>query len=78
MKVATGSQAAYVTLELILWALVSTGIFITAAVVDGDGGSEGFSASEAWFYVTLLTVGLLVSRGLAKLGSRGHDGTRTL
>lgn len=29
-----------------------------------------FGAQEAWFYVTLLTIGYLVSRGLAKSGSR--------
>jgi hypothetical protein len=78
VKVAAGGQSAYVTLELILWALATLGIFVTAAVVDEDGGIEGFSASEAWFYVTLLTVGLIVSRGLAKMGHRGTGGTRTL
>ena len=36
----------------------------------------GFSASQAWFYVTLLTVGFLVSRGLAKINWRG-DNSRT-
>lgn len=78
VKVAAGGQSAYVTLELILWALATVGIFVTAAVVDEDGGIEGFGSSEAWFYVTLLTVGLIVSRGLAKMGHRGTDGTRTL
>ena len=29
-----------------------------------------FGAQEAWFLVTLLTIGYLVSRGLAKSGSR--------
>ena len=36
-------------------------------MVDGD---EGFSAQQAWFYVTLLTIGYMVSRRLAKSGSR--------
>ena len=43
------------------------GVFIAATLVDGD---EGFSAQQAWFYVTLLTIGYMVSRGLAKTGSR--------
>ena len=29
-----------------------------------------FGAQEAWFYVTLLTIGYMISRGLAKSGSR--------
>jgi hypothetical protein len=28
-----------------------------------------FGAQEAWFYITLLTIGYMVSRGLAKAGS---------
>jgi len=32
------------------------------------------SADKAWFYVTLLTIGYMVSRGLAKAGSRAHRG----
>ncbi|WP_202867429.1 hypothetical protein [Kribbella pittospori] len=46
--------------------LAVLGVLIASAVVD-DGV---FGAKEAWFYVTLLTIGYLVSRGLAKAGSR--------
>jgi hypothetical protein len=70
LQVSTGSQSAYITVELILYLLASIGIFITAAVIDESGSGQGFGASEAWFYVTLLTVGFLLSRGLAKLGGR--------
>jgi hypothetical protein len=70
LEVSAGSQSAYVTVELILYLLASIGIFITAAVIDENGSGQGFGASEAWFYVTLLTVGFLISRGLAKLGGR--------
>jgi hypothetical protein len=72
LQVSTGSQSAYVTVELILYLLATIGIFITAAVIDEGESGQGFGASEAWFYVTLLTVGFLISRGLAKLGGR-HD-----
>jgi hypothetical protein len=30
---------------------------------------------EAWFYVSLLTIGYMISRGLAKSGSRDFYGT---
>ena len=42
------------------------GVLIASAVVD----TSDFGAQEAWFYITLLTIGYLVSRGLAKSGSR--------
>jgi hypothetical protein len=44
----------------------------TWLVTSGNGNSTGdaFSASRAWLYITILTVGYMVSRGLAKAGSR--------
>ncbi|WP_202817797.1 hypothetical protein [Kribbella sp. ALI-6-A] len=49
-------------------------VLIAAAVVGDNGdGQDGFGAERAWFYVTLLTIGYLVSRGLAKAGSRHED-----
>ena len=62
VQVSTGRQSAYITIELILYLLASIGIFLTAAVIDEAGTAEEFGASEAWFYVTLLTVGFLLSR----------------
>jgi hypothetical protein len=43
-------------------------------VVDVREDGQGFSAYQGWFLVTLLTIGYLISRGLAKSGSR--DETR--
>lgn len=76
LQISTGRQSAYITVELILYLLATLGVFITSAIVDEDNGS-GFTASQAWFYVTLLTVGFLISRGLAKINSRG-DSNRVL
>ena len=45
------------------------GVLIAAGVVD-DAGDGGFGAKQAWLYVTILTVGYMISRGLAKAGSR--------
>ncbi len=73
VEVSTGRQSAYITIELILYLLASIGIFITAAVIDESESGQGFGASEAWFYVTLLTVGFLISRGLAKAGGRNDS-----
>jgi hypothetical protein len=41
-------------------------------VGDSDGRGDVFLADKAWFYVTLLSIGYLISRGLAKAGSRGR------
>ena len=50
------------------------GILIASAVVgdDGDGGNAGdqFPAVRAWLYVTVVGAAYMVSRGLAKSGSR--------
>lgn len=46
--------------------LAVLGVLIVAAAVD----ATNFGTQEAWFYVTLLTIGYMVSRGLAKSGSR--------
>ena len=43
-------------------------LLIAGAVVDSaDAG--GFGARQVWLYATILTVGYMVSRGLAKSGS---------
>ena len=73
VQVSAGHQSAYITVELILYLLATIGIFITAAVIDERGSDQRFGASEAWFYVTLLTVGFLISRGLAKIGGRNDS-----
>ena len=38
-----------------------------------DAHKDYFCGDRAWFYVVLLSIGYLVSRGRAKSGSRHHD-----
>jgi len=59
------------------WAMVAViaGILIASWVVgegDGNGSSnvDAFPAQRAWLYVAIIAVGYMVSRGLAKSGSR--------
>ena len=49
-------------------------IIFASLAVDVDADGQGFSAYQGWFLVTLLTIGYLISRRLAKSGSR--DDTR--
>ena len=71
IRIATGGKSVYVSLELVVYLVAVIGVFISSIVVDEYDGF-GFGASEAWLYVTLLTVGYLISRGLAKSGGRGR------
>lgn len=54
------------TSELPIFVLAVLGVLIASAVTD----AQDFGPQEAWQYVTWLTIGYLLSRGLAKSGSR--------
>jgi hypothetical protein len=74
----TETKAAFKTTELIAYIAAVVGVLIAGAVIDSnDAGSLG--GRQVWLYVTVLTVGYMVSRGLAKSGSRDpywDDGDR--
>jgi hypothetical protein len=65
-RASTETKASFKTTELIVYVLSVLAVLIASEVAD-DGD---FNAKQAWFFVTLLTIGYLVSRGLAKSGSR--------
>ena len=65
----TETKAAYKTTELIAYVVTVIAVLIAAMVVD-ESNAGGFGAQQAWLYVTLLTFGYMISRGLAKSGSR--------
>ena len=62
----TETKSAYKTTELIVYVLAVLGVLIAAARVT----DASFGADHAWRYVTYLSIGYLISRGLAKSGSR--------
>jgi hypothetical protein len=61
----TETKSAHKTTELIVYVLAVLGVLIASMIVD-----QSFGADPAWRYVTYLTVGYMISRGLAKAGSR--------
>jgi hypothetical protein len=65
-RVSTETKASVKTSELVAYVAAVLGVLIASAIVD----ATDFGAQEAWFYVTLLTIGYMISRGLAKSGSR--------
>lgn len=78
-RLSTETKASTKTTEFFIYLAAVAAVAITALVV-GDGGSitdggdgdgaDPFGASEALRYITYLTIGYMVSRGLAKSGSR--------
>jgi hypothetical protein len=77
-RLTTETKHALKTTEF--WAYIAAviGVLVASQLVTSGNGSGGgadnngdaFDASRAWLYVTILTVGYVVSRGLAKAGSR--------
>jgi hypothetical protein len=68
-RLSTETKASFKTTEFFVFLAVLAGILISAAVVD-QANVGGFGAKQAWLYATILSVGYMVSRGLAKSGSR--------
>jgi len=73
-RLSTETKSSFKTSEMVAYLAAVVGVLVAAAVTD----TSDFGTQEAWFYVTLLTIGYMISRGLAKSGSRDFydDGTR--
>jgi hypothetical protein len=70
-RLATETKAAFKTTEFYAFLAVLAGLLIAGNTIEGkDGGADYFAADKIWLYVTLLTIGYMISRGLAKAGSR--------
>ena len=75
MRLTTETKHAFKTTEF--WAMdaIVAGILIASRIVgqgegNGNANVDAFPASRAWLYVAIVGVGYMVSRGLAKTGSR--------
>jgi hypothetical protein len=72
-RLSTETKASYKTTELIAYVVVFVGILLASfQVKTGQDGQrpDYFRADKAWWYLTLLTIGYMIARGLAKSGSR--------
>jgi hypothetical protein len=76
----TETKQAFKTTEFWIYIVAVLAILIAGLVAEGgsesvatqDAGSDdGFGADKVWLYITALTIGYMISRGLAKAGS--HD-----
>ena len=76
-RLATETKHAFKTTEFAAFVAIVVAILVSAAAIKGGdtsggakGGTDEFTAAQAWLYVAIVTLGYLLSRGLAKSGSR--------
>jgi hypothetical protein len=71
-RLATETKQAFRTTEFWIYLVILIGVLLAGIIADADEGSttDGFGAKEVWLYAVILTVGYMISRGLAKSGSR--------
>jgi hypothetical protein len=72
-RLSTETKASFKTTEFFAYVVVFLGILLASFLVKtGQGGQrpDYFRADKAWWFITLLTIGYMVARGLAKSGSR--------
>ena len=73
------TKPSFKTTELIVYVLAVIGVLIASAVTGDAGANNGadiFADDKAWWFITLLTIGYLGSRGLAKAGTAARHGMR--
>jgi hypothetical protein len=81
-RVTTETKSAFKTTEMIAYVGAVVAVIITALAVGqgSNGGPDPFSALDAIRYISYLTIGYMLARGLAKSGSRDpydeHDDGR--
>jgi len=71
-RVTTETKASFKTTELVFYILAVAGVLVASNTISADdaNGTDFFRADRAWLYITLLTIGYMISRGFAKSGSR--------
>ncbi|NSL43624.1 hypothetical protein [Streptomyces sp. 8P21H-1] len=70
-RLSTETKAAFKTTEFFVYLASVIAVLIASMVVgDDEGHADYFRADKAWLYIIILSVGYMISRGLAKSGSR--------
>jgi hypothetical protein len=79
-RLTTETKAAVKTTEFYSYLAVLAGLLVAGLLTKaGDGHDDRLQADQVWLYASILTVGYMLSRGLAKSGSRDpytDDGDR--
>ena len=70
-RLTTETKHSSKTSELYIWAAVTIGILLSGLLTKaGDGHDDRLQADQVWLYVAIVSGAYLISRGLAKSGSR--------
>lgn len=70
-RLTTETKSSFKTTEMVFYVLAVIGVLVASYLVKHTSShNDYFRADKAWFYIVLLTIGYLGSRGLAKSGSR--------
>jgi len=70
-RLSTETKASYKTTELFAYLATVAGVLLASQLIGNEEGHDDyFRADRAWLYIVLLTIGYMISRGLAKSGSR--------
>jgi len=70
-RLATETKASFKTTEFFAMIGVIIAILVAAASIGAtEGHPDRFVGSQAWLYVTIVASAYMISRGLAKSGSR--------
>ena len=69
-RLTTETKQFFKTSEFGAYLIVFIGILIAANSIEAEGGNDYFTADKAWLYITILTLGYMLSRGIAKSGVR--------
>jgi hypothetical protein len=69
-RLATETKAAFKTTEFYAYVVTFALILIAGAQIKEKDNVDAFRADKVWLYITILTVGYMIARGLAKAGSR--------
>ncbi|MFD9305427.1 hypothetical protein ACFWCB_22710 [Streptomyces sp. NPDC060048] len=72
-RLSTETKSALKTTESFVYIACVVAVLIASMVVGTEEGHlDYFRADRAWLYIVILTFGYMISRGLAKSGSRDH------
>jgi len=67
----TETKSATKTTEFYAYVAATVGVLLAGLLTKvGDGHDDRLTAQDTWLIVGILTVGYMISRGLAKSGSR--------
>jgi hypothetical protein len=66
----TETKHAIKTTEFYAYLVTFALILIAGAAIKEKNNVDAFRADKVWLYITILTVGYMIARGLAKSGSR--------